>query len=94
LQILIIVVPVIAAVAFFTLAERKILASIQRRRGPAVVGIWGIAQAGADGVKLLIKETILPSNANIIIFVLAPIIGFFIYFRLGCYTFWGRFSFI
>jgi len=76
LQILIIVVPVIAAVAFFTLAERKILASIQRRRGPAVVGIWGIAQAGADGVKLLIKETILPSNANIIIFVLAPIIGF------------------
>jgi NADH-quinone oxidoreductase subunit H len=76
LQILIIVLPLLAAVAFFTLAERKILASIQRRRGPAVVGLWGIAQAGADGMKLIAKETILPSNSNVIIFVLAPIIGF------------------
>lgn len=76
LQILIIVVPLLAAVAFFTLAERKILASIQRRRGPAVVGLWGLGQAGADGIKLLVKETILPSNSNVIIFVLAPIIGF------------------
>jgi NADH-quinone oxidoreductase subunit H len=76
LQILIIVLPLLAAVAFFTLAERKILASIQRRRGPAVVGLWGIAQAGADGLKLIAKETILPSNSNVVIFVLAPIIGF------------------
>jgi NADH-quinone oxidoreductase subunit H len=76
LQILIIVVPLLAAVAYFTLAERKILASIQRRRGPAVVGIWGLGQAIADGLKLLVKETILPSSSNVIIFIIAPILTF------------------
>ena len=76
LQILIIVIPLLAAVAFFTVAERKVLASIQRRRGPSVVGLWGLGQAGADGIKLLVKETILPSNSNVIIFVLAPILSF------------------
>lgn len=76
LQILIIVVPLLIAVAYFTLAERKILASIQRRRGPMVVGLWGLGQALADGLKLLVKETILPSSSNVIIFVIAPIITF------------------
>jgi NADH-quinone oxidoreductase subunit H len=64
------------AVAYFTLAERKILASIQRRRGPMVVGLWGLGQALADGLKLLVKETILPSSSNVIIFIIAPILTF------------------
>ena len=76
LQILIIVIPLLIAVAYFTLAERKILASIQRRRGPAVVGLWGLGQALADGLKLLVKETILPSTSNVIIFIIAPILTF------------------
>lgn len=76
LQILIIVIPLLIAVAYFTLAERKILASIQRRRGPAVVGLWGLGQALADGLKLLVKETILPSTSNVIIFIVAPILTF------------------
>jgi NADH-quinone oxidoreductase subunit H len=75
-EILIIVVPLLIAVAYFTLAERKVIASIQRRRGPNTVGIWGLLQPLADGLKLLVKETILPSNSNVIIFVLAPIITF------------------
>jgi len=76
LQILIIVVPLLISVAFFTLAERKVLASIQRRRGPMVVGLWGLGQALADGLKLLVKETILPSTSNVIIFIIAPILTF------------------
>jgi NADH-quinone oxidoreductase subunit H len=76
LEILIIVVPLLISVAYFTLAERKVIASIQRRRGPSTVGIWGLLQPLADGLKLLVKESILPSNANIIIFVIAPILTF------------------
>jgi NADH-quinone oxidoreductase subunit H len=76
LQILIIVIPLLIAVAYFTLAERKILASIQRRRGPAVVGLWGLGQALVDGLKLLLKETILPSTSNVVIFTIAPILTF------------------
>ena len=70
LKSLIIIVPVLIAVAFFTLLERKIMAGIHRRRGPNVVGILGILQPFADGLKLLIKETIIPSRANKIIFLL------------------------
>jgi NADH-quinone oxidoreductase subunit H len=76
LQILIIIVPMLVAVAYFTLAERKVIASIQRRRGPNVVGIWGLLQPLADGLKLLVKESIFPSNSNVIIFILAPVITF------------------
>ena len=76
LEILIIVVPLLVAVAYFTLAERKVIASMQRRRGPNVVGMWGLLQPLADGLKLLIKETIFPSNSNVIIFILAPVITF------------------
>jgi NADH-quinone oxidoreductase subunit H len=78
IQILIIIIPLLIAVAYFTLAERKILAAIQRRRGPAVVGLWGLGQALADGLKLLLKETILPSTSNVIIFIIAPILTFFL----------------
>lgn len=77
---LIIIVPVLISVAFFTLLERKIMANIQRRRGPNVVGILGVLQAFADGLKLLTKETIVPSKANKVIFLLAPLIAFFLSF--------------
>lgn len=80
LKTLIIIVPVLVAVAFFTLLERKIMASIQRRRGPNVVGILGVLQPFADGLKLLIKETIIPSRANKIIFIIAPILALFLSF--------------
>jgi NADH-quinone oxidoreductase subunit H len=75
-KVLAIAVPLLLAVAYFTLAERKIMGAIQRRRGPNVVGVFGLLQPLADGAKLLLKETIIPSNANTILFVLAPIITF------------------
>lgn len=75
-QILGIVLPLLLAVAFMTLAERKVMASMQRRKGPNVVGIFGIVQPLADGLKLLIKEPVLPSNANSVIFLLAPVLTF------------------
>jgi len=78
LESLIIIVPLLVAVAYFTLAERKVIASMQRRRGPNVVGVWGLLQPLADGLKLLVKETILPSNSNVILFVIAPILTFLI----------------
>lgn len=78
LKILIIIVPLLISVAYFTLAERKILGAIQRRRGPNVVGVYGLLQPLSDGFKLLVKETVLPSNANKFIFVLSPIITFVI----------------
>lgn len=76
IQILALIIPLLIAVAYFTLAERKIIAAMQRRKGPNVVGIFGLLQPLADGLKLLLKETILPSSANTIIFILAPIITF------------------
>ena len=89
LKILILTIPLLISIAYFTLAERKILASIQRRKGPNVVGIYGLLQPLADGLKLFVKETVLPSNADIILFVLAPILTFFFKFiKLGCYSIW------
>ena len=76
LKSLAIIVPLLVAVAYLTLLERKVMASMQQRRGPNVVGLFGLLQPLADGLKLLIKETILPSSANTIIFILAPIITF------------------
>ena len=77
-KILLIIVPLLLSVAYFTLAERKIMASIQRRRGPNVIGYLGLLQPLADGLKLFIKETILPTSANIFIFLLAPLLTFFL----------------
>tara|TARA_B100000780_G_scaffold140620_1_gene98457 strand:+ start:10807 stop:11793 length:987 start_codon:yes stop_codon:yes gene_type:complete len=76
LKILAIVVPLLISVAYFTIAERKLMGSIHRRKGPNVIGFVGLLQPLADGLKLFIKETILPSNSNIYIFLLAPILTF------------------
>jgi NADH-quinone oxidoreductase subunit H len=75
-KILSIVLPLLISVAYFTLAERKIMGAMQRRKGPNVVGTFGLLQPLADGFKLLIKETVIPSNANTVVFILAPIITF------------------
>jgi NADH-quinone oxidoreductase subunit H len=64
---------VLIAVAYFTIAERKAMAAIQRRKGPNVVGFWGLLQPLADGVKLLVKELLIPTHANNIIFLIAPL---------------------
>ena len=75
-QILLIVLPLMGAMAYLTLAERKVLAAMQIRKGPNVVGPFGLLQPIADGVKLLFKETVIPSGANRVIFILAPMITF------------------
>jgi len=76
LKILGIVIPLLISVAYFTIAERKFMGSIQRRRGPNVIGFVGLLQPLADGLKLFVKETILPSNSNVYVFLLAPLITF------------------
>lgn len=78
LKILILIVPILIAVAYFTLAERKILSTIQRRKGPNVVGTFGLLQPLSDGLKLFVKETILPSNSDVFLFIFAPILTFFL----------------
>ena len=75
-KILGLVVPLLVAVAYLTLAERKVMASMQRRKGPNVVGFFGILQPLADGLKLLIKEPVLPSSANTVVFLAAPVVTF------------------
>ena len=74
--ILPIVLPIIITVAFYTLAERKIIAAIQRRTGPNVVGIWGILQPFADGLKAILKEQIKPLRAVFYLFIFSPILTF------------------
>jgi NADH-quinone oxidoreductase subunit H len=76
LEILAIVVPLLLAVAYLTYAERKVLAMAQLRKGPNVVGPFGLLQPIADAVKLLMKETVIPSGANRLVFVAAPILTF------------------
>jgi len=76
LSILAILIPVLLAVAYLTYAERKVMAAMQLRMGPNVVGPFGLWQPFADGVKLLVKETILPTGANKVVFILAPMITF------------------
>ena len=76
LKILFIIIPLLISVAYFTIAERKIMGIIQRRKGPNVIGFLGLLQPLADGLKLFVKETIFPSNSNIIVFLIAPMLTF------------------
>ncbi|MDJ0950406.1 MAG: NADH-quinone oxidoreductase subunit NuoH [Alphaproteobacteria bacterium] len=75
-QILVVVVPLLVAVAYLTLAERRIIGAMQLRKGPNVVGAFGLLQPWADAVKLLFKETVIPSGANQIVFIAAPMVTF------------------
>src|ERR1700742_657986 len=74
INVLLFVIFVLLSVAFITIAERKTMASMQRRIGPNIVGYYGILQPFADALKLLIKEYIAPTQANVILFFLGPII--------------------
>jgi NADH-quinone oxidoreductase subunit H len=78
LESLALIVPLLIGVAYTTLLERKLMAGIQRRRGPNVVGIYGLLQPLADGLKLFLKETVIPNNANAMIFIFSPILTFFL----------------
>jgi NADH-quinone oxidoreductase subunit H len=78
LKILVLIVCLLISVAYFTLAERKIMGGIQRRRGPNVIGWVGLFQPLADGLKLFVKETIVPTNSNSIIFLVAPMLTFYL----------------
>ena len=73
-----IVLPVLISVAYLTLAERKIMGGMQQRLGPNVVGFFGLLQPLADGLKLLLKESVIPTNSNTFSFIFAPILTFFL----------------
>ncbi len=75
-EVLAVVVPLLIAVAYLTYFERKVLAFSQLRKGPNVVGPFGVLQPFADGLKLLIKETVIPSGSNRIVFLVAPMVTF------------------
>ena len=76
MQILAIVVPLLVGVAYLTYAERKVIGAMHLRRGPNVVGPYGLLQPLADGAKLFFKETVIPSGANRVVFVMAPMVTF------------------
>ena len=74
IEVILILVPILLGIAFVTIAERKTMASMQRRLGPNIVGYYGLLQAFADALKLILKEYVAPTQSNIILFFLGPII--------------------
>jgi NADH-ubiquinone oxidoreductase chain 1 len=74
IEVILVLVPVLVGVAYVTVAERKTMASMQRRLGPNIVGYYGLLQAFADALKLILKEYVAPTQANLILFFLGPII--------------------
>jgi NADH-quinone oxidoreductase subunit H len=76
IETLALLVPVLIAVAYLTYAERKVMAAIQLRKGPNVVGWFGLLQPFADAIKMITKETIIPSGANRVLFIMAPMLTF------------------
>jgi NADH-quinone oxidoreductase subunit H len=76
IEALALLVPVLIGVAYLTYAERKVMAAIQLRKGPNVVGPFGLLQPFADAIKMLTKETIVPSGANRVLFIMAPMLTF------------------
>jgi len=73
-EVLLLTLPVLFVVAFVTIAERKTMASMQRRLGPNIVGYYGLLQAFADALKLLLKEYVSPTQSNFVLFFIGPII--------------------
>ena len=76
LQILAVIVPLLIGVAYLTLAERRVIGFMQLRKGPNVVGPFGLFQPFADALKLIAKETILPAGADKVVFLIAPMLTF------------------
>ena len=76
LQILAVTVPLLIGVAYLTLAERRVIGFMQLRKGPNVVGPFGLFQPFADALKLIAKETILPAGADKVVFLIAPMLTF------------------
>jgi NADH:ubiquinone oxidoreductase subunit H len=74
IEVILLILPTLLAVAYLTVAERKTMASMQRRLGPNVVGYYGLLQAFADALKLILKEYVAPTQANLVLFFLGPII--------------------
>jgi len=74
IEVLLLTLPILFVVAFVTIAERKTMASMQRRLGPDTVGYYGLLQAFADALKLLLKEYVSPTQSNFILFFISPII--------------------
>src|SRR5208337_1684747 len=76
IEALLLLVPLLLGVAYLTYAERKVLAAMQLRKGPNVVGWFGLLQPFADAGKMLMKETIIPSGSNRFLFLIAPMLTF------------------
>src|SRR5438045_9678647 len=80
IEVFLVIIPMLLSVAYVTVAERKTMASIQRRLGPNVIGYYGILQAFADALKLILKEYIASIQSNIVFFFIVSIIIFIFFF--------------